>query len=78
MGKITLTINDNQVKGEEGDTVLEICRANGIDVPTLCHLDGLSDVGACRIPVTTGTRQYEPVRCPSTAPSAPQSARSTG
>ena len=24
-------------------------RENGIDIPTLCHLDGLSDVGACRL-----------------------------
>ena len=47
MSEITLTVNDRQVKGKEGDTVLEICQANGIDVPTLCHLDGLSDVGAC-------------------------------
>ena len=49
MSEITLTINGKQVKGKEGDTVLEICQANGIDVPTLCHLDGLSDVGACRM-----------------------------
>lgn len=49
MKEITLTINEKQVKGKEGDTVLEICQANGIDVPTLCHLEGLSDVGACRL-----------------------------
>ena len=44
MKEITLTINDRQVKGKEGDTVLDVCQANGIDVPTLCHLEGLSDV----------------------------------
>lgn len=49
MSEVTLTINDRQVKGKKGDTVLEICQANGIDVPTLCRLDGLSNVGACRI-----------------------------
>ncbi|MCL0078270.1 molybdopterin-dependent oxidoreductase [Dehalococcoidia bacterium] len=49
MREITLTINDSQVKGKEGDTVLDICQANGIDVPTLCHLKGLDDIGSCRI-----------------------------
>ena len=29
--------------------ILEVARENGIDIPTLCHLDGLSDVGACRL-----------------------------
>ena len=41
MQEITLTINGQSVKGKSGDTVLEICRANDIYIPTLCHLDGL-------------------------------------
>jgi len=49
MSEITLTINNKQVKGKQGDTVLDICLANGIEVPTLCHYKGLSDVGACRM-----------------------------
>jgi len=49
MSEITLTINGKQVKGKQGDTVLDICQANGIDVPTLCHFKGLTDVGACRL-----------------------------
>ena len=61
MEKITLTINDNQVKGNEGDTVLEICQANGIDVPTLCHFEGLSDVGACRMCVVEIEGERRPV-----------------
>ncbi|MBA7478952.1 NADPH-Fe(3+) oxidoreductase subunit alpha [subsurface metagenome] len=61
MSKITLTINGKQVKGKEGDTVLEICQANGIDVPTLCHLEGLSDVGACRMCVVEIERERNPV-----------------
>jgi len=61
MSEITLTINDKQVKGKQGDTVLEICQANGIDVPTLCHLDGLSDVGACRMCVVEIERERRPV-----------------
>jgi len=37
MGEITLTINGKQVKGKEGDTVLEVCQANGIDVIKRCR-----------------------------------------
>jgi len=61
MGEITLTINGRQVKGKEGDTVLEVCQANGIDVPTLCHFDGLSDVGACRMCVVEIEKERRPV-----------------
>ena len=49
MSEVTLTINGNKVKGQTGNTVLEICQANGVEVPTLCHLKGLSDVGGCRM-----------------------------
>ena len=61
MNEITLTINDRQVKGKGGDTVLEVCQANGIDVPTLCHLDGLTDVGACRMCVVEIEKERRPV-----------------
>lgn len=61
MSEITLTINGKQVKGKEGDTVLEICQASGIDVPTLCHLEGLSDVGACRMCVVEIEKERRPV-----------------
>lgn len=61
MKEITLTINDKQVKGKEGNTLLEVCRANGIDVPTLCHMDGLSDRGACRMCVVEVEKERKPV-----------------
>jgi formate dehydrogenase major subunit len=61
MKDITLTVNGRQVIGKEGSTVLEICRANDIDVPTLCHLDGLSDVGACRMCVIDIEGERRPV-----------------
>ena len=61
MKEITLTIDGKQVKGREGDTVLEICEANAIYVPTLCHLEGLSDVGACRMCVVDIERERRPV-----------------
>ncbi len=61
MKEITLTINGKQVKGKEGDTVLDICQANAIDVPTLCHYKGLSDIGACRMCVVEIEKERRPV-----------------
>lgn len=49
MAIITLTINDEQLSANDSDTILTIARAHKIHIPTLCHLDGLSDVGACRL-----------------------------
>jgi bidirectional [NiFe] hydrogenase diaphorase subunit len=45
----TLTIDGQQVSAGAGQTILEVAREHNIDIPTLCHLDGLSDVGACRL-----------------------------
>lgn len=49
MAVITLTINDELVSGREGDTLLTLMRERGIEVPTLCHLDGLTPRGGCRL-----------------------------
>jgi bidirectional [NiFe] hydrogenase diaphorase subunit len=45
----TLTIDERDVGARDDQTILEVARENGIAVPALCHLDGLSDVGACRL-----------------------------
>jgi len=45
----TLVIDGKDVSGRAGQTILEVARENSIDIPTLCHLDGLGDVGACRL-----------------------------
>ena len=49
MAAKTLTINGQQVTAEEGATVLQVARDAKINIPTLCHLDGMKDVGACRL-----------------------------
>ncbi len=49
MGNITITINGTKVQAEKNSTLLEVIRFLGIDVPTLCHNDGLSPYGACRL-----------------------------
>ena len=49
MAKIPLTINDQPCQVESGRTILEACRDQNVHLPVLCHLDGLTDVGACRL-----------------------------
>ena len=49
MAVVTLTINDELVSAEEGTSLLSVMRENGIEIPTLCHLDGLSERGGCRL-----------------------------
>jgi len=46
---ITLTINDKQVTAKPGQTILQVCREQGIDIPTLCYLEDLFPSGACRM-----------------------------
>jgi len=46
---INLFINGMNVSVEEGSTLLEAARFMGIPIPTLCHKDGLSPYGACRL-----------------------------
>lgn len=47
--KITFTLNGKKITGDYGKTVLEIARENGIEIPNLCHAEGLSPYGACGI-----------------------------
>lgn len=56
MSIYTLTIDGVQVVGTAGETILEVARDNNIEIPTLCHLDGLADVASCRLCVV----QLEP------------------
>jgi predicted molibdopterin-dependent oxidoreductase YjgC len=44
-----IVINGNEFTFAPGETILEIARQNGIDIPTLCHLKGATPTGACRI-----------------------------
>jgi len=49
MPVITLTINDELVSARMGQSILEACREHEIKIPTLCHLDGISARGGCRL-----------------------------
>ncbi|HUB66903.1 MAG TPA: bidirectional hydrogenase complex protein HoxU [Candidatus Methylacidiphilales bacterium] len=58
----TLTIDGKPVSADENETILQAATDAGIRIPTLCHLDGLSDVGACRLCITevTGSNKLLP------------------
>jgi len=46
---ITLRINGLDVSVEQGSSLLEAAEFLGFPIPTLCHLDGRSAYGACRL-----------------------------
>lgn len=58
----TLTIDGRECGASEDQSILEVAQENGICIPTLCHLDGLSEVGACRLCVVEvkGTNKLLP------------------
>jgi bidirectional [NiFe] hydrogenase diaphorase subunit len=45
----TLLIDGTDVSARAEQTILDAARENDIQIPTLCHLEGLSEVGACRL-----------------------------
>lgn len=49
MSVVTLTINDEMVSARSEQTLLDVIKERGIDIPTLCHIEGLSDRGGCRL-----------------------------
>lgn len=46
---LTFKIDDHDVTAREDESILTVARQNDIFIPTLCHLDGLSERGACRL-----------------------------
>ena len=49
MSDITLKINGVEVTVPQGTTVLEAAHKANIDIPTLCFLKGINEVGDCRM-----------------------------
>ena len=47
--EVELTIDDKPVRVPEGTTILQACRAQKIDTPTLCYLENLTPVNVCRV-----------------------------
>ena len=46
---IELTIDGDALRVPEGTTILEACRRQDIDIPTLCYLENLTPVNVCRV-----------------------------
>ena len=58
----TLKIDGRDIGAREDETILQVAEENGIPIPTLCHLSGLSDHGGCRLCVVEvkGTNRLLP------------------
>jgi predicted molibdopterin-dependent oxidoreductase YjgC len=59
---VELKIDGQAVTAPAGSTILEACRSQGIDTPTLCYLENLTPVNVCRVCVVevTGSRVLVP------------------
>jgi len=60
--KVALEVDGETIEVEAGSTLLDACRAAGRDVPTLCYLETLTPVNACRLCVVevAGARVLAP------------------
>ncbi len=59
---VTLFLNGREISAEEGQTLLEAARANGIDIPTICFHEATTANALCRICVVEvdGMRLLQP------------------
>lgn len=46
---VNLILDGQRVEAEEGWTILETAKYYGVEIPTLCHVEGLTPFSACRI-----------------------------
>ncbi len=44
-----ITINENALAFESGETILAVAQRHHIDIPTLCHLKGTQPTNTCRV-----------------------------
>jgi NADPH-dependent glutamate synthase beta subunit-like oxidoreductase/formate hydrogenlyase subunit 6/NADH:ubiquinone oxidoreductase subunit I/ferredoxin len=62
--KIRIEVDGRVVEGFEGQTILEVCRDNGIEIPTLCYEPKLPGFGACRMCVVeVEGEEHPPISC---------------
>ena len=46
---VQLTVDGRQLSARDGETVLAVARREGVDIPALCHQEGMAAWGACRL-----------------------------
>jgi formate dehydrogenase major subunit len=62
--RIRIEVDGRLVEGLEGQTILEVCRDNGIEIPTLCYEPKLPGFGACRMCVVeVEGEEHPPISC---------------
>ncbi|MBM4407081.1 MAG: 4Fe-4S dicluster domain-containing protein [Chloroflexi bacterium] len=62
--RIRIEVDGRVVEGFEGQTILEVCRDNGIEIPTLCYEPKLPGFGACRMCVVeVEGEDHPPISC---------------
>ncbi len=64
MDMVNLKINGIPVTAPKGATVLDAAKEAGIDIPTLCYLKEINEIGACRlclVEVSEGGRPFRMV-----------------
>ena len=62
--RIRIEVDGRIVEGFEGQTILEVCRDNGIEIPTLCYEPKLPGFGACRMCVVeVEGEEHPPISC---------------
>ena len=62
--RIRLEVDGRVIEGFEGQTILEICRDNDIEIPTLCYEPKLPGFGACRMCVVeVEGEENPPISC---------------
>ncbi|MCR5272663.1 MAG: [FeFe] hydrogenase, group A [Lachnospiraceae bacterium] len=49
MGNVNIKINGMDISAPEGSTILEAARLANIEIPTLCFLKEINEIGACRM-----------------------------
>jgi len=49
MENVNIKINGVAISAPKGSTILEAARIAGIEIPTLCYLKEINEIGACRI-----------------------------
>ena len=49
MELLNIKINGVEIQAPAGSTIIEAAHYAGIDIPSLCYLKGLNEIGACRL-----------------------------
>lgn len=62
MENVNITINGMELSVPKGSTILEAARIAGIEIPTLCYMKEINEIGACRICIVEVSENGKPYR----------------